>query len=617
MKKHEFSFRILTLALSMAIAISIFYVSPKGNEVSAQFDELRGIWISTVGGIDFPSKSTTNPDSLKSELITILDNAAEMGFNSVFFQVRPTGDAFYKSEIFPWSRYLTGTQGVAPDNGFDPLEFVVEEAHNRGMELHAWINPYRITNTAADNTKLAANNPAVLHPELTITASDGKMYYNPGESKVIDLIIDGAAEIVENYDVDGLHMDDYFYPSASFDDEGTYSYHKDAYPNKDDWRRSMVDTLVSKMNKKLHEIKPNIQFGISPAGIWANSSSISSGSNTNGSQTYFNSYADTKGWVEKGYVDYIMPQLYWHIGHEAADYATLVDWWSNVVANANNGVKLYIGEGAYRTTSSTVPEWTKDNGTYELRRHIEIGRANSDVSGYCMFTYNDFVENNAIYKLMQEVNADASPAAVIDVPEVSATPEPTPAPDTQGANRFTDMDDYYWCIKEIEELAEDGIVKGISDTEFAPDKKITRADNTILLLRVLGKTAEFTENFDDVYPSKYYYNEIGIAKALGIASGIGDNLFDPDQLILRQDMATLAYRVLNAEGILTSIPNTGKLNVFSDVNQIDFYARDAMAACVGAGLMGGYGDDTIKPRAYASRVEVALFVYRIQRLLNN
>ena len=191
MKKYGFSIRLLILIVCAAISISVFYV-PEENSVSAQWDELRGIWISTVANIDYPTKQTTNSSFLKNELITLLDNCKEMGFNAVFFQVRPAGDAFYKSEIFPWSRYLTGAQGIAPDDGFDPLAFAVEQAHARGMELHAWINPYRITNSASDNKKLSLNNPAVQNPNLVLTDSSGKMYYNPGEEACIDLIVKGA-----------------------------------------------------------------------------------------------------------------------------------------------------------------------------------------------------------------------------------------------------------------------------------------------------------------------------------------------------------------------------------------------------------------------------------------
>lgn len=635
LKKHEFTFRMAALVLCTAIAISFFY-APQGADTAMAADpnggELRGVWVATVANIDYPTNATTNPEELKSNMITILDNAKAMGFNAIFLQVRPTGDALYQSDIFPWSRYLTGTQGVAPDNGFDPLAFAVEEAHNRGLELHAWINPYRITSTSADNSRLAANNPAVTHPGWVVYHDD-KMYYNPGIPDVIDMIIAGAVEIVNKYDVDGIHMDDYFYPSTDFDDDSAYAQYAAQYPNKADWRRSMVDTLVRCMHKAIEDADPTVEFGVSPAGIWANSDTPG-GSATRGNSTYHNGYADTKGWVEKGYLDYIMPQLYWNIGYDVADYSVLSQWWANVCAGT--GVRLYIGEGAYRTTSGGNSAWAGQNGVNELRTHVQMIRENPNISGYCMYTYNSFLNNSSIYSLMQEVNASAAqtPNSLDNAAKPAETPAPTQEPTEEPAEteapaeqtaqpggqasvNFQDMSDYQWAMTEVTSLVRDGIIKGRSDTEFAPDEYITRADTTAMLLRVLGEGGAFTDNFDDVYPDKYYYNEIGAAKAKGIAQGIGNNLFDPEGLVIRQDMATMAYRVLSERGVLTSTPWTGILNRFTDWNLITFYAQGAMAACVEAGLMSGYNDVplTIRPQNYASRIEVALFTYRIQQLI--
>lgn len=648
----SFAARLLMLFLCLALSVSVFY---QNGTVAANETELRGVWISTVANIDYPSKGTTDSATLKAEMDTILDHCKAMGFNAVFFQVRPCGDAFYNSAIFPWSRYLTGTQGVAPSDGFDPLAYAIEGAHSRGMQLHAWINPYRITNASSDNSRLSANNPAVQNPALVLTDSNGKMYYNPGDAASVELIVQGAEEIVKNYDVDGLHMDDYFYPDASFNDNGTYSYFKDQFPDKNAWRRHNVDTLVKTLDERLHAIKPEIQFGISPRGIWANKSDMAEGSDTAGGGSYNSIHADSRGWVKNGWVDYIMPQIYWNIGYNVADYTVLCNWWSDVVNGTD--VKLYIGEGAYRTTSSSMAAWSGQNGTNELRTHVLNGRQNPNISGYCFFTYNDFLENSSIYALMQELHttpadppkgvvsvvAPSEPVPDTTVPEEPVVEEPatpeepvveepaappvssgssslsghnTPKPIEGYKNKFTDMNDYWWAMDEINDLASRGIIRGRSETTFDPDAHITRADNTVLLLRVLNKKADFTDNFNDVLEGSYYYNEIGMAKALGIASGVGNNCFDPDAPIMRQDMATLAYRVLAEEGLLTSIPNTNILNPYSDKNDIYPYALDAMAACVDAGLMSGYGDNTINPRGNASRVEVAIFIHRIMKLLN-
>ncbi|MFR5438754.1 MAG: glycoside hydrolase family 10 protein [Monoglobus pectinilyticus] len=239
MKRFDFSMKLIVLAVCAAIAVNLFY-TPKTDIVSAEDTEMRGIWVASVGNLDYPQSPTADAWQLRVQMDEVLDNCQDMGFNTVFLQVRPSGDALYKSDIFPWSRYLTGTQGTAPSDGFDPLEYAVNEAHKRGMQLHAWINPYRVTNSSNDNGKLAANNPAVLRPDLVLTDSSGKMYLNPGEADSIDIILEGIREIVRNYDVDGIHMDDYFYPSSGFDDSAAYFKYQDAYPNKADWRRSML-----------------------------------------------------------------------------------------------------------------------------------------------------------------------------------------------------------------------------------------------------------------------------------------------------------------------------------------------------------------------------------------
>ncbi len=637
LKRYEFSLRLIVLAVCAAIAVNLFYI-PESNTVNAEDTELRGIWVATVANLDYPSAATTDAWTLRTELDQVLDNCQDMGFNTVFFQVRPSGDALYKSSVYPWSRYLTGTQGVAPSDDFDPLEYAVNEAHKRGMQLHAWINPYRVTNSSADNDRLAANNPAVLRPDLVLTDSTGKMYLNPGEADSIEIILEGIREIVRNYDVDGIHMDDYFYPSSGFDDSAAYYKYQDAYPNKADWRRSMVNTLIACANEAVKEIKPGCMFGVSPSGIWANASNTPGGSNTNGSSSYHSLYADTKYWVESEFVDYIMPQLYWYIGQNNADYNTLVNWWAGVCAPTN--VKLYIGEAAYKAASGADSAWRGQNGINELRTHVAMGRQSQYVGGYCMFNYSSFMDSSSLYSMMKDLNsqwvsaptlgvntvptATEAPAQIPEpdptaAPAADPTAAPTQAPTQSGsASKFTDMGEYEWAMPYIEELVSQGIVNGISETEFGPDIYISRADATALLYRILKEAdISFTENFDDVYKDRYYYDEIGQAKAAGVAWGIGGNLFDPDGTMLRQDMATLAYRVLRGRQILTSIPNTAKaLNNYLDWKDIDFYARDAVAACVENNLMGGYGDGTIRPKDFATRIEFALFVQRINTLIN-
>lgn len=643
MRKHDFSLKLIILAVCTAISINMFYI-PGRDVVSAAETEMRGVWVATVANLDYPNSPTKDAWALRTQLDDVLDNCQEMGFNAVFFQVRPSGDALYNSSIYPWSRYLTGKQGDAPSDNFDPLEYAVAEAHKRGMQLHAWINPYRVTNSPSDNDRLAWNNPAVLRPDLVLKDSSGKMYLNPGEADAIDIILEGIREIVRNYDVDGIHLDDYFYPSSGFDDSASYVKYQAEYPNKADWRRSMVTTLISCANYAVKEIDPNCMFGVSPGGIWANASNTPGGSNTGGNSSYHSLYADTKFWVEQEYLDYIIPQIYWYIGQPNADYDTLINWWAGICAPTN--VKLYIGEAAYKASAGSDAAWKGQTGVNELKTHVSMGRQSAYIDGYCMFEYKSFFESSGLYNMIKELNSfpalpptigggvvtqpDPTEAPIIQ-PDPTEAPidhsEPTEAPNatnptqapvvTGDVSKFTDMDEYDWAMPSINDLVNQGIVNGLSETEFGPDVFISRADATALLFRILKDTdVQFTENFDDVYKDKYYYDEIGQAKACGVAWGVGNNLFDPDGTMLRQDMATLAYRVLKARQIMTAIPNTARaLNNFTDWRDIDFYARDSVAACVESNLMGGYGDGTIRPKDFATRIEFALFVHRIQGLL--
>lgn len=396
---------ILSLPFIIATATSEAPVAAEAADVAQAVQvtgttadqELRGVWVATVSNINYPSAPSVDPETLKNEAVTILDNAKSYGMNAVFLQVRPTADALYKSKYFPWSRFLTGTQGTAPNNDFDPLEFWITEAHKRGMELHAWINPYRVTKrgpgeTAPDPSALALNNPARINPNWIIKYSDGNYYFDPGIPEVRKLVMNGVLEIVENYNVDGIHFDDYFYPGKDFKDSTTFSKYGSTYKNRDDWRRDNVNILISDLSKTIKATGKKLDFGISPFGIWANKSSNPLGSITNGSESYNEHYADTLKWVKDGLLDYIAPQLYWNIGYSAADYSKLLTWWSNAVTGTN--VKLYIGQAAYRTgNSSTSSAWY---GISEIDRQLRLNSATSAVKGSIFYSYNSLSDNPAL-----------------------------------------------------------------------------------------------------------------------------------------------------------------------------------------------------------------------------
>lgn len=364
--------------------------------------KLRGLWVVTVLNLDYPSLPTADPEVLKSEGLAILDNALRMGINAVFLQVRPCSDALYPSAIFPWSRYLTGEQGTPPDDGFDPLEFWVREAHLRGMELHAWINPYRITREK-DYASLATDNPAKLFPDLAVQHGDGNWYFDPGNPEARALIIRGALEIAGRYDVDGIHLDDYFYPGANFRDEETFRRHNPlGIGNREDWRRENVNILVRELGERLHETRPSLSFGVSPFGIWGNESTLPGGSSTTGNQSYFRHYADTRRWVVEGWVDYIAPQLYWEIGHKQADYAVLLSWWADVVRGT--GVKLYIGMGDYRMVGAKAGSpWY---GLDEIRRQLVLNGRTEEVDGEIHFRYGSILAVPGLADFLERTYTD-------------------------------------------------------------------------------------------------------------------------------------------------------------------------------------------------------------------
>ena len=391
-------FIVWTVAASLLSVWAADGSSDASASSNGNADDMRGIWVSTVMNLDYPSAKTTDAAALKAEADKILDNVKAMNMNTVFLQVRPCGDAFYKSSIFPWSSYISGTQGVAPADGFDPLEYWVSAAHARGLELHAWINPYRITRGGdTEWNSLAASNPAKGdYADCVVKYSDGNYYYDPGNPKSIDLIVKGALEIVNNYDVDGIHMDDYFYPGTSFNDDASWKAYGSGYSNKSDWRRDNVNKLVAELDTKLHQADSSIRFGISPQGIWANSTTMPNGSATKGNEAYTQKFADCVAWINSGTIDYIAPQIYWNVGYTVADYSVLAKWWSNAVKGTD--VDLYIGMADYRSSNVTDKNsvWY---GTSELKRQLAINKADSNIKGEIHFRYKLMANDSNIVNL--------------------------------------------------------------------------------------------------------------------------------------------------------------------------------------------------------------------------
>ncbi|MEV8069298.1 family 10 glycosylhydrolase [Streptomyces sp. NPDC085995] len=350
---------------------------PRGKQAAT---ELRGMWLATVSNRDWPSRTGLSVARQRGELTALLDAAVRRRLNTVFLQVRPAADALWPSPYEPWSQFLTGTQGKDP--GWDPLGTAVAEAHARGLKLHAWFNPYRVALTA-DRSRLAASHPARKHPDWVV-AYGGKLYYNPGLPEVRAFVQEAMLDAVRKYPVDGVHFDDYFYPypeaGQTFDDAAAYAEYGGGFASRAAWRRDNIDKLVRETAAAVARTRPGAQFGISPFGVWRNAATDARGSATKaGAQSYDDLYADTRRWVREGWIDYIVPQLYWTIGLAAADYAKLVPWWAETARGSRT--RLYVGEALYRAGEKDSA-WRDPD---ELSRHLTLAKKYPEVRGHVFF----------------------------------------------------------------------------------------------------------------------------------------------------------------------------------------------------------------------------------------
>ncbi len=366
---------ILSVPLTL-IAQSTTKIAPKR--------EFRGVWVATVTNIDWPSRPGLSADRQKQELIGILEQHKANGMNAIMLQVRPAADAFYAKSREPWSQWLMGRQGLAPAPGYDPLEFAIKEAHSRGMELHAWFNPYRATMSAGAVTD--ESHMTRKRPELFFTYA-GKKQFDPGIPEVREYIVQVILDVVKGYDVDGIHFDDYFYPykveGQRINDKATFEKYPNGFTDINDWRRNNVNLLVKELNDSIHFHKKYVKFGISPFGIWRNSSEDTLGSATSGLSNYAELFADSRKWVQEGWVDYINPQIYFSFTRRVAPFGTLVDWWSNNTF----GRHLYIGQAAYLVNQRMEAAWRLPTQIPEQVRYI---RNNNRVQGSVYFSSKSF-----------------------------------------------------------------------------------------------------------------------------------------------------------------------------------------------------------------------------------
>lgn len=718
---------ILSLAIVLilgSLPIDSFVLSKAENShkvyASSPFPiakrHLRGAWISTTLNLDWPSTEAKNikNDSeriqrTKNELIYILDKAVEMNMNTVFLQVSPEGDAFYKSNLVPWSRYLTGSFGKDP--GFDPLAFAVEEAHKRNLEIHAWFNPYRISMYTDKATVESLNIEKSVfkeHPDWIRTAYD-RFVVDPGIPAAREWVKKRVMEVVENYDIDGVHFDDYFYHekyAGELDDQDTFKkYNNGNFSNIGDWRRNNTYLLIKELSNEISRTNPWVKFGVSPAAVWGNKKDgHANGSDTHaGVPNYDRSFADTKKWVEEEIIDYIAPQVYFSFANPYVPYGEIVNWWSNVVKGKN--VHLYIGQALYKVNDDSDIYFNNNKAVEEfVRQHgFNIGKA--EVMGSIMFRFRNFYdankqqvvnkmqkdlwstkalipimdwkggkapqnpiegkieslsqgnrlswidkdENTAYYAIYStnkgnSIDIDSNRSAIELIATVRKSNKNTQEFIDKTSNKANDVvyavtaldrlhheskelilgieqSNYFydvnrgqaWAIEAIDYLYEEGIINGIGYSKFAPSNNISRADFLIMLMNSFGiePDSHVVDNFSDA-GNRYYTKYLGTAKRLGLVLGVGNNLYLPERNITRQDMFVVLYRVLDKLEKLSPNMEDGqkKFEEFSDIDEIDAYAIEALKSFVNAGIVRG-NNNKLKPKAMATRAESAQVLYNI------
>ena len=378
---------------------------PGVHSFSQARPEFRGVWVATVDNIDWPLKDNVNSDSQKIAFIRLLDTHQQNGMNALIVQIRPATDALYPSQYEPWSEWLTGKQGKAPVPYYDPLEFMVTETHKRGLQFHAWMNPYRATFKIGTSTISPAHITRI-HPDWFLDYG-GTKYFDPGNKQVQEYVSSVVKDVVKRYKVDGIHFDDYFYPyrikGKEFPDDAMYRVYGMGM-NKEDWRRSNTDSIIRLLSEVIRKENPHCAFGISPFGVWRNANIDSMGSKTTAGQTnYDDLYADILLWLRKGWIDYVAPQLYWEFGHKAAPFEVLLDWWSRHTYGRN----CYIGLAIYRANSNEA--W-KDKS--QLPRQIQAIRNTPAIQGMIIFSSKTFDKNPNGWSDSLRFNYFKTPASI-------------------------------------------------------------------------------------------------------------------------------------------------------------------------------------------------------------
>ncbi len=383
----------MTKLLVCLLSFFCFLSCRSQNQPSYSFPkrEFRAVWIATVDNIDWPTRGNYDAQVQKQEFINILDSHQKTGINALFVQVRPASDAFFAKNTEPWSEWLTGKQGKAPDDPtYDPMEFMIQEAHQRGFEFHAWLNLNRAVHKSARS--VSEQNISKLHPEWILTY-DGQKLLNFGIPEVRQYITEVVVNMVKNYDVDGIHFDDYFYPytvnGQVLRDTDTFKNYPNGFADIESWRRNNTDVLIKQISDAIKATKPYVKFGISPFGVWRNKKDDPTGSETSAGQTsYDNLYADTRKWAKEGWIDYIAPQVYFSRNFRLIPYKSLVSWWTQYAYSRH----LYIGQAAYRASGND-----RDSGWHnanELPSQVRYNRQQPQIQGSIFFSSKSITNNS-------------------------------------------------------------------------------------------------------------------------------------------------------------------------------------------------------------------------------
>ncbi|MFS0781974.1 family 10 glycosylhydrolase [Bacillus sp. 1P06AnD] len=630
-RSKKFIFVVVVLLLLTSIpAFQKAYAS-----TSSPKQEMRAIWIATVSNIDM--KAGMNQSQYTNWVQTTLDKVKADHFNTVIFQVKPQNDALYPSKLAPWSSYLTGKkQGTNP--GYDPLQIMLNEAHKRGLELHAWVNPYRVTVGKQTLSSLAADHIAKKNPSWVIQY-DGKYYLNPGLPTVQQYIASVVKELVTNYDLDAVQMDDYFYPGKNVPDQATFKAYGTGFKKIEDWRRNNVNTLLKNVYGTIKAVKPSVQFGISPRGIWRNQANDSTGSKTNGATNYDDIFADTRQWLKDGSIDYIAPQIYWSRNHKTANYTALLNWWNSEVQTYAkvHPVNLYIGLADYKVGNKAeygsdtafanqkeLPGQIADNRNaahVKGQMHYSLSKYNKDLLGYATYLKQQLYQNVALTPAVSWKGA-AVPLQPqnVQVTKGSAGMQVTITdPNSSQTRKYV----IYRFKGTIEGSYDDprNIVDVVYNTDGHTvyiDKTAqkdgtytygvtslspTGVESTHAFVLVDGKAeAAAPKTFHDVNTAHRSYKEIDYLAQSGVVKGTTTGYFYPESKITRSEFTMMLGRALGLE-------ETPQKTKFTDVG-IGMTGSGLIQSAVDKGYINGYKDGTFKPYDPITRGDMALIITR-------